>query len=71
MINAEKEKLRELREKDEMMLEEFCGFFKEKGVQCVEGLATDISEEFVFIKVQELMKNRIKYRHDLIEREQA
>jgi len=34
-------------------------------------MASDISEEFVFIKLQDLLKNRIRDRKDLIEREQA
>jgi hypothetical protein len=32
MMTVEKDKLREQREKDEGFLEEFVGFFKEKGV---------------------------------------
>jgi len=43
MMTVEKDKLREHREKDEGYLEEFVGFFKEKGVQVVENMATDIS----------------------------
>jgi hypothetical protein len=34
-------------------------------------MATDISPEFVFIKLQDILKNRIRDRKDLIEREQA
>lgn len=71
MMTVEKDKLREQREKDEGYLEEFVGFFKEKGVQVVENMATDISQDFVFIKLQEILKNRIRDRKDLVEREQA
>jgi len=70
-MNAEKEKLTEMRAADENHLEAFVQFFKDKGVKVVENMATDISTEFVFIKLQDLLKDRIHDRKDLIEREQA
>lgn len=37
----------------------------------MKNMVTDISSEFVFTKLQDLLKNRIRDRKDLIEREQA
>lgn len=34
-------------------------------------IKTDISPEYVFIKLQKILEKRIKNRHDLIEREQT
>jgi hypothetical protein len=71
MIAEEKEKLQEQRQKDEDFLDEFKGFLLEKNVEVVDNISTDISPEYVFIKLQNILEKRIKNRHDLIEREQA
>ena len=70
MLTAEKEALTEQRERDDAYLGEFLDFLKEKNVE-VETLLTDISAEFVFIKLLDKLKTHIQYRRDLIEKEQA
>jgi len=70
MMQEEKDKLQEMHEADEARLEEFIAFCREKQVTVVEQ-SSDVSADFVFIKLVDLLKNRIRYRHDLIEREQA
>lgn len=52
-------------------MEEFVEALKEKRVEVVENLNTDISAEYVHIKIVDKLKGHLKYRHDLIEREQA
>jgi len=59
-----------MHEADEARLEEFIAFCREKNVQVVEQ-TSDVSAEFVFIKLIDILKKRIRYRHDLVEREQA
>ena len=44
---------------------------KENGVEVVDGMNTDISAEYVHIKLLDKIKARIQHRADLIEREQA
>ena len=44
---------------------------KENGVEVIDNLSTDISAEFVHIKLLDKLKTRIQLRTDLIEREQA
>lgn len=43
--------LRERREKDEAFLEEFGNALKEKSVFVIDDIKTDISADFVFIKL--------------------
>lgn len=40
-------------------------------MEVVDNISTDISPEYVYIKLQNILEKRIKNRHDLIEREQA
>jgi adenylate/nucleoside-diphosphate kinase len=44
---------------------------KENGVQVIDNVNTDISAEYVHIKLLDRLKQRIQLRTDLIEREQA
>ena len=44
---------------------------KEKKVKVIENLETDVSAEYVHIKLLEKLKEHIQLRPDLIEREQA
>ena len=70
MMQEEKDKLQEMHEADEARLEEFIVFCKEKNVQIVEQVS-DVSAEFVHTKLVDILKNRIRFRVNLIEREQA
>ena len=69
MIEAERERLRELREKDEGFLGEFTDALREKHVEVVDSIHTEISAEYVQIKILDKLKKHMQYRCDLIERE--
>ena len=71
MMDAEKEKLRELREKDETMLNEFVEYMTEKKVRVIDKIQTEVSADYVHIKIVEQLKDRMLTREDLIEREQC
>lgn len=58
-------------QKDNDFLAEFCEQLREKKVKVIENLETDVSAEFVHIKLLEKLKEHIQYRPSLIEREQA
>ena len=68
-----------MREKDEEFLEEFVKQFREKGIQVIDkdertkdlGIQTDVSAEYVQIKILNKLKERMQFRPDLIEREQC
>lgn len=68
---AIEEQMRTQLEKDAAFLEEFVEKMKENGVEVIENLSTDISAEYVHIKLVDRLKTRIQQRTDLIEREQA
>lgn len=68
---ALEEKLRELLDKDTAFLDEFAEKMKENGVEVIDGLNTDISADFVHIKLLDKIRPRMQLRTDLIEREQA
>jgi len=53
MIEAEKEKLRALREKDETMLNEFVEYLTEKKVKIIDKVMTEVSADYVHIKIIE------------------
>jgi hypothetical protein len=63
--------MRELLDKDTAFLDEFAEKMKENGVEVIDGLNTDISAEFVHIKLLDKIKSRMQLRENLIEREQA
>lgn len=65
------EKMRELLEKDSAFLEEFADKLKENGVEVIDNIQTDISADYVHIKILDKLKARMSLRKDLIEREQA
>ena len=68
MMQEEKDKLAEMHEADEIRLTEFMDFLKEKNVEYKE-LPSDVSAEFVHTKLVALLKKRIRFRVNLIERE--
>jgi hypothetical protein len=68
MTEKFREALRERREKDEAFIEEFGTALKEKSVFVIDDIKTDISAEYVFIKMVDRMKDNFLYRNDLIER---
>jgi uncharacterized membrane protein len=63
------EKMRELLEKDTAFLDDFAEKMKENGVEVIDGLNTDISADFVHIKLLDKIRPRMELRADLIERE--
>ncbi len=65
------EALKERREKDEAFMEEFGAALKEKNVFVIDDIKTDISAEYVFIKLLDRMKENFQNRGDLIEKQQA
>lgn len=60
--------LRERREKDETFIEEFSTALKDKNVYVIDDIKTDISADFVFIKILDKIKDNFLKRKDLIER---
>lgn len=52
-------------------MDDFAEKMKENGVEVIDGLNTDISADFVHIKLLDKIKSRMQLRDDLIEREQA
>ena len=63
------EKMRELLEKDTAFLDDFAEKMKENGVEVIDGLNTDISADFVHIKLLDKIRPRMELRADLIQRE--
>ena len=71
MLEAEKEKLKEMRDRDETFLQELYDALREKQVEVIDSISTEISAEYVHIKILSLLKQRTQFRKDLIEREQC
>lgn len=71
MKKEAQDKAREQVEKDNAFIDEFVEAIKEKSVEVIENLNTDISAEYVHIKIVDKLKGHLKFRHDLIERELA
>jgi adenylate/nucleoside-diphosphate kinase len=65
------EKMREQIEKDNGYLDELSEKLKENGVEVIDNIMTDISADYVHIKILDKLKSRMQLRKDLIEREQA
>lgn len=61
--------MREQIEKDTAYLEELAEKFRENGVEVIDNIATDISADYVHIKILDKLKSRMQHRRDLIERE--
>jgi len=62
MLEKVQENTREQLEKDAAFLEEFVEALKEKQVEVVESLNTDISSEYVHIKLIDKLKGHMRYR---------
>lgn len=71
MMEKVRTDLRERREKDETFIEEFSTALKDKNVYVIDDIKTDISADFVFIKILDKIKDNFLKRKDLIERFQA
>jgi len=65
------EKMREQRDKEIEFIDALTEKFKEEGVEILPELNTDISADFVHIKILDMLKARMQLRKDLIEREQC
>lgn len=71
MKQKAQDEIQEQLQKDTDFLAEFCEALKEKKVKVIQDLETDVSAEFVHIKLLEKLKEHIQHRPDLIEREQC
>lgn len=71
MIEAEREKLNKIREDDEAALEEFGNALREKQIEVIDSISTEVSAEYVQIKILDRLKTRMQRRPNLIEREQC
>lgn len=69
MLEAEREKLREIRDKDETMITEFIEYLKEKKVEVIDCIQTEVSEDYVHIKILDKIKTHMQFRSNLIEKE--
>lgn len=70
-MEKQREDLRERLSKDDEFLEDLVNNLKERNVEVVDHLKTDISAEYVFIKLLDKVKNHMVNRTDLIEKELA
>ena len=68
MMDKYRTELRERRDKDEGFLEEFGTALKDKNVFVIDEIKTDISAEFVFIKILDKIQDHFVRRKDLIEK---
>ena len=71
MINKQKETITAQIEADQGFLAEFAEALREKGVPVIDDIDTESSADFVFIKLNERLKQNFQQRPDLIERQQA
>lgn len=71
MMEKHREDIRTQREADEGFLEEFGTALKERGIPVLDDIKTDISADYVFVKMNAKLQNHLQYRTDLIERQQA
>ena len=69
MTEKFREVLRQRREADEAFIDEFGTALKEKGVIVIDDIKSDISAEYVFIKILEKIKENFTMRNDLIEKQ--
>lgn len=68
MVEKERETLREGRATDDTFFEEFSTALKDKQVFVIDEIKSDISAEFVLIKILDRIKDNFQFRKDLIER---
>ena len=68
MMDKYRTELRERRDKDDGFLEEFGTALKDKNVFVIDEIKTDISAEFVFIKILDKIQDHFVRRKDLIEK---
>lgn len=68
MEEVEREKLKELRSTDDTMFEEFGTILKDKHVFVIDDIKSDMSAEFVHIKLLDRIKDNFLFRKDIIER---
>lgn len=71
MLEKYKEDLRQRREKDEAFIEEFGTALKDKQVFVIDEIKTDISADYVFVKLLARIHDNLHKRRDLIEKQQA
>ena len=71
MVEKFREKLRERREKDDAFMEEFGQQMKDKQIPVIDDLKTDISPNYVFLKILDRIKENFECRNDMIEKELA
>jgi len=72
MFEAERNDIKEQRDGDLEFIDAFVTEFKTRcGETSVVTIKTDVSAEFVFIKLVDKLKDRFGMRQDLIERQQA
>lgn len=71
MEEVEREKLREQRTNDDAMFEEFAQVLKDRLVFVVDDIKSDMSADFVNIKLLDRIKDNFQFRKDLIERQLA
>jgi hypothetical protein len=71
MEEVEREKLREQRTNDDAFFEEFAQVLKDKLVFVIDDIKSDMSAEFVNIKLLDRIKDNFAFRKDLIERQLA
>lgn len=71
MVEAEMEKLKEQRDNDDALFEEFAQTLKDKQVFVIDDIKSDVSAEFVNIKILDKIKDNFQNRKDLIERQLA
>jgi hypothetical protein len=57
MLEKEREGLREARTTDDAFFEEFSAALKDKEVFVIDDIKSDTSAEFIFIKLQDRIKN--------------
>lgn len=68
MEEEEREKLRESRTADDTLFEEFFNVLEEKKIFVINDIKSDLSAEFVNIKLLDRIKENFIYRKDIIER---
>lgn len=71
MMEKHREEIRTQREADEAFLEEFATTLKERGIPVLDDIKTDISADYVFVKMNAKLSDHLQFRTELIEKQQA
>lgn len=71
MEEVEREKLREQRTNDDALFEEFAAALRDKQVIVIDDIKSDMSAEFVHVKLVDRIKDNFLSRKDIIERQLA